>query len=502
MSELNSLLGSFPDIALEAHGWDPSKVSRFSSKKMEWICPEGHVYWAIVSNRTSKGSCCPFCSGNKVLPGFNDLETKYPELAKQADGWNPTEYTSGSSKQVRWKCGVGHTWITSISHRTSSKTNCPYCAGQKAIKGQNDLQTTYPHIAAQADGWDPTEVISGSHKNLKWLCEKNHNYSLSPLARIKGAGCPYCGNRKVLGGFNDLQTLVPEIASQAFGWDPKVFMPGSRVKQIWKCPKDHTWSAEIQSRTRQKSGCPFCAGQKVIIGETDFASSFPELATEANGWNPSEFTSFSNLKKEWKCSQGHVWQAVISSRAKGNGCPFCSGKKAIIGSTDFKTTHPSLSLELKELDPETVTAGSSKIATWVCSSGHEWKSRINHRVNGSGCPSCANYGFDPNSDAWIYLLIHPDWRLQQIGISNVPEQRLTRHFKNGWELLDLRGPMSGDVARSWEASILEYCHSVPNAFVPSTEFGNFTGYTESWRMSDFEFKSVYEIMKAIEQQRM
>lgn len=31
----------------------------------------------------SEGSGCPYCAGRKVLPGFNDLETLYPDVAAQ-----------------------------------------------------------------------------------------------------------------------------------------------------------------------------------------------------------------------------------------------------------------------------------------------------------------------------------------------------------------------------------------------------------------------------------
>jgi hypothetical protein len=37
------------------------------------------------------------------------------------------------------------------------------------------------------------------------------------------------------------------------------------------------------------------------------------------------------------------------------------------------------------------------------------------------------------------------WEIYQIGITNVPEDRLNRHSKNGFELLELRGPMDGHI---------------------------------------------------------
>lgn len=39
-----------------------------------------------VNNRTSvKDSNCPYCSGKKLLKGENDLQTLYPDIAKEWD---------------------------------------------------------------------------------------------------------------------------------------------------------------------------------------------------------------------------------------------------------------------------------------------------------------------------------------------------------------------------------------------------------------------------------
>ena len=68
----------------------------------------------------------------------------------------------------------------------------------------------------------------------------------------------------------------------------------------------------------------------LIIGENDLATMRPDLALDwhpiKNGdLQPSYVTCGNNKKVWWKCKNGHEWEAVISDRARGNGCPFCSG---------------------------------------------------------------------------------------------------------------------------------------------------------------------------------
>ena len=49
----------------------------------------------------------------------------------------------------------------------------------------------------------------------------------------KKTGCPYCAGQKVLGGFNNLLTLFPELAKEADGWDPSTIGKGHIHEKAW-----------------------------------------------------------------------------------------------------------------------------------------------------------------------------------------------------------------------------------------------------------------------------
>ena len=86
-----------------------------------------------------------------------------------------------------------------------------------------------------------------------------------------------------------LSETHPELAKEAFGWDPAKVMPGSNNKYKWKCQKNHVWTAIVSSRTRAKNGCPFCGHQKCLTGFNDMATTHPELAFQAFGWDPKNY---------------------------------------------------------------------------------------------------------------------------------------------------------------------------------------------------------------------
>lgn len=117
---------------------DPHTISPFSHEKVWWRCELGHSWQAAPYSRTKeKGSGCPYCTGKKVLAGFNDLATLWPDLAEEWDqplngDLTPNDVTPGSNKKVWWHCSHEHIWQTAVYARTrkSKGTGCPICAGR------------------------------------------------------------------------------------------------------------------------------------------------------------------------------------------------------------------------------------------------------------------------------------------------------------------------------------------------------------------------------------
>lgn len=245
-----------------------------SGKKVWWKCSQGHEWQAIIESRNT-GSGCPYCAGKKVLKGYNDLQTINPALAKE---WNyeknndltPADVTPNSEKKVWWKCGKGHEWQATIDNRSKGK-KCPYCSGRYAVKGETDLHTVNPTLAEEwnyekNDGLAPTDILPNSNKKVWWKCREGHEWQAVICHRNKGSGCPYCSNKKVLLGYNDLATTNPELALE---WHPDRNEPlsptmvasGSHRKVWWKCSKGHEWQATIDNRNRGNR-CPVCVKEK------------------------------------------------------------------------------------------------------------------------------------------------------------------------------------------------------------------------------------------------
>ena len=133
---------------------------------------------------------------------------------------------------------------------------------------------------------------------------------------------------------NKRENLIQEWNySRNIDMDPTTVNCGSSIKAWWKCSKGHEWQASISTRATSGHGCPYCSHQKVIIGETDLATTNPELVKEWN-FEKNKNISIDNAmrgshhKVWWRCPKGHEWQATIASRAcNGRGCPICHNDK-------------------------------------------------------------------------------------------------------------------------------------------------------------------------------
>jgi hypothetical protein len=148
-------------------------VKAGTGKQLTWRCRFGHEWVTRGADRVA-GKGCPVCSGQRVLPGHNDLQTTHPDLAAQAYGWDPTTVSAGGSVKYGWKCDRGHRWEATIGSRKAGN-GCPICSNKNVLPGFNDLSTTHPHLAAQALGWDASTLTAGNDTKKSWRCEFGTN---------------------------------------------------------------------------------------------------------------------------------------------------------------------------------------------------------------------------------------------------------------------------------------------------------------------------------------
>ena len=450
-------------------GLDPKNIGVNSKKKAHWVCENGHEWEVAIGSRFQNKYGCPYCSGRKVLIGYNDLATTNPSLA---DEWHPTkngdftprDIKANSNNKVWWMCEKGHEWEATINSRNQG-CGCPHCCKEKGTSFAeqtlyfycNKITTAinrHVELGKEIDIYLPDYKVgieyNGSywHENkdlkdkekIEYLCNKGiriitvkesdknfidndviwHNYrdketlnfvvkTLFDLIGITDYEEPNVidDSNKILEQYieskkeNSIAIKYPKSVDE---WNyekngkllPTMISYSNNKSVWWKCEQGHEWKA-IVGNYYKGHGCPYCSGQKPIEGVSDLATVNPELAkqwhhTKNGELKPTDVTGSSGKNVWWICNNGHEWKANISDRKNGNGCPYCSNKKVLVGYNDLKTTNPELAKEWHpikngKLTSKDVTSGSGKKVWWLCKCGHEWRATIASR-NNYGCPKC------------------------------------------------------------------------------------------------------------------
>jgi len=106
-----------------------------------------------------------------------------------------------------------------------------------------------------------------SYKKVWWQCSNGHEWEATVISRTHNKlinDCPYCGDREVLEGYNDILTLFPKLCEE---WNYEmngVIVPNQitqyfREKVWWKCRScGYEWKTSIKSRINGSS-CSVCA---------------------------------------------------------------------------------------------------------------------------------------------------------------------------------------------------------------------------------------------------
>lgn len=139
----------------------PDKIIAKSHAKIWWKCPDcGYSFQRICYDMIWEKKNCPACVSSVFAPGINDLETKYPDIAKEWDykkngDLTPRDVFPMSAKKVWWICPIcGCSWETSVASKVRHPGSCPECSessGEKVVRKALDtggvtykMQYTFP----------------------------------------------------------------------------------------------------------------------------------------------------------------------------------------------------------------------------------------------------------------------------------------------------------------------------------------------------------------------
>jgi hypothetical protein len=260
------------------------------------------------------------------------LDVTHPGLAAELlPPLDPRRFTADSMDVAWWRGPLGHVWAASVRDRVHGR-GCPVCSSLQPPAHGRSLADVDPGVAQDADGWDPAHVSAGSRVEMPWRCrECGTRWTAEVRARAHGyRPCPSCTRSTT----PPISVTHPELASQMLPpFDPSDYTHGSKAVVRWRGPVGHEWEATVANRVKG-SGCPVCSrgaggrARRTPEPGASLADAYPEIAAEADGWDPTQYRPKSSARLSWRCSAcGHTWLATVFARTQRTGCPACARRR-------------------------------------------------------------------------------------------------------------------------------------------------------------------------------
>lgn len=404
------------------HPLKPDLVSYHDKSKFWWVCDNGHRYQQTPASKTTilhrdKQINCPECKG-RLLTEETKLSNKNKRVCSEWDysknKLTPDKIHWKSTNNYWWKCKFGHSWSTSVYHRTKSKSDCPSCklpSSLPEIRIYSELDKIFSNVrhrfyynknfeidifladqkvAIEYDGWyfhkNRYEKDIDKNKKIK-------DFGLK-LIRIREEGLQAIDEHDLYVSKNklakeDLNKIIERIEDLGF-------------KSI-STAKYKLKNSFINEKLYRKiqfflPAPPYKESLKAVVpnlsNEFDLIKNAP--------LKPELFRPNSAKKVWWVCKRKHSWDATIANRnTRKSGCPVCAKsfrderRKEITNS--LKKKFPEITKEwnyLKNdnLRPEFFKPYSRFAAWWTCPKCKKpYKKKISSRtipVNKGRCVDC------------------------------------------------------------------------------------------------------------------
>lgn len=293
---------------------------------------------------------CPICSNKKFKSGVNDFISTFPEYVDYWDynsGSKPEDFCCTNESVAPIVCPTcGKRYERRVDHIKNYGVKCRVCTSRENKADlSGSLKMLHPRVAKMWDDGKNSissdKLLPGSGERGTFLCTnggKPHTFEKVVSAMVaadkKGnLGCPICSGFQIVEGINDFKSRQPNKVKY---WDyekntvdPSTVGWNSEEKFYFKCPNGHSFKADPSHLRRYENttGCPYCSGHKLAVGEKDLATMCPWVLKywdyELNEFKPGEVSAKSNKYAWFKCTNcGKSYKQLIYAVAL-QGCCHC-----------------------------------------------------------------------------------------------------------------------------------------------------------------------------------
>lgn len=302
-------------------------------------------------------------------------------IAEARGGLCLSKSYEGSKSKLRWRCANRHEW-EAVASSVKTGTWCRQCAAEATANKRRTPLAEIQELAKSKGGECLAhEYLGNKDDKLKWRCSKGHEWQAT-LGKIRndGSWCPICARLNRSLTLEDMQKLARAKGGECLSESYQ----GQDIKLRWRCGIGHEWEAIPSHIRNQGCWCPKCARRaRLTIDEMQ------TLAQSMGGECLSEVIVNALTKLNWRCAEGHEWEAKPNDILSGHWCRKCGAESRAarqrMPMDEIKSLAHSRGGEClsEKYDDSEVNL------RWRCARGHEWEANLrNVKHNKSWCPIC------------------------------------------------------------------------------------------------------------------
>ena len=351
--------------------------------------------------------------GSKLLSDY------YPDLVNE---WHPTkngnltpdQISTGSNREIWWKCQKGHEYELAVKRRTSRHQGCPRCYTRKSVPELyvlhelewifreviSDFPVENYHIDIFLPNYDLGIEYDGYifHRHrVRQDSQKNKAVKKQQfeLIRIRESGlAPLSKNDVVLDKSDSHQDAVHALLYRIM----KILGSFKEKKLI----QDYL----IQGKQRNPSNFRRSIANRKIPSNRSLSA----MNTDADAaWDykknkpltPNNVNHGTHEYYYFKCLEdaSHPsYKTQVKNFYNGTRCPICAGKRTL-KKDSLLELRPDIASEWDyewngEKTPENYSVNSEILVSWKCERGHRWQQTIAHRTKRTNptCNVCLSVG--------------------------------------------------------------------------------------------------------------
>ena len=251
-------------------------------------------------------------------------------------------------------------------------------------------------------------MYDGNKKPIQCRCV-THDFIWHPKPNdlCSGVGCKKCGteraHRSSKSTHEEFLNKVMKNNEQVRNGNVEILGTyTSRNKPIQcRCViHDYIWSPLAYS-LYENHGCPKCYQRKIETCKPKKTHDqfVKDLSVVNNSIVVVGVYSGVDVKIDFKCNSDHIFKASPGDVLQGRGCPYCAGKKVLVGYNDIHTTHPHIGALMANFDDGyKYSAHSGKKIDFKCPDcGYIQAKTISSVTNrGFTCQQCSDKISYPN----------------------------------------------------------------------------------------------------------